>query len=121
MILAAYMARMDSDDPAKALECMEPDLRFLIALPGREVTGQSRDDFAGYIAGRRAVDRVHHILRSAVDGDLEMVYGVVTDGGRTTGAFQSLAVVSANGRIARYQSFFTASFELFDDGAGGSR
>jgi len=114
MILAGYMACMDSDDPEKALQYLEPDLRFLIALPGREVTGQSRADFAAYICGRNAVERVHHILRSAVDGDLEMVYGVVTDAGTPTGAFQSLAVISPNGRMARYQSFFTPTFELFD-------
>jgi hypothetical protein len=118
MILTGYMACMDGDDPAQALEFMEPDLRFLIALPGREVTGRSRADFAAYIGGRQAVARVHHILRSAVDGDLEMVYGVVTDGGRRTGAFQSLALISANGRMARYQSFFTTSFELVDRPAG---
>src|SRR5947208_15251579 len=114
MILAGYMACMDGDEPAKALEFMEPDLRFLIALPGREVVGRSREDFAAYIGGRHAVARVHHILRSAVDGDLEMVYGVVTDSGRRTGAFQSLAVISANGRMARYQSFFATSFALAD-------
>jgi hypothetical protein len=114
MVLREYMACMDSDDPDKALEYLEPDLSFLIALPGREVTGQSKEDFARYIAGRNAVERVHHILRSAVDGNLEMVYGVVTESGRPTGAFHSAAVVSNGGRIARYQSFFTTSFELLD-------
>jgi len=114
MVLAEYMARMDSEDPAKALEYLEPDFRFLIALPGREVTGVSKEDFARYIAGRNAVERTHHIIRSAVDGNLEMVYGVVIEAGAVTGAFHSAAVLTPAGRMARYQSFFTTSFELFD-------
>jgi hypothetical protein len=49
-----------------------------------------------------------------VDGDVEMVYGVVTESGRPTGAFMSAALVSPAGRMASYQSFFTTSFELVD-------
>jgi hypothetical protein len=114
MVLREYMACMDSADPAKALDWVEPDFRFLIALPGGEVTGSSRAEFADYLASRNAVDRVHHILRSAVDRDLETVYGVVTDSGRRMGAFHSAAVVSAAGRMARYQAFFSTSFDLLD-------
>lgn len=114
MVLREYMAVMDSNDPEKALEYLEPDFQFLLALPAGNATGSSRAEFATYIAGRNATDRVHHILRSAVDGDLEMVYGVVTDSGTPTGAFHSAAVVSPGGRMVRYQSFFTTSFELYD-------
>jgi hypothetical protein len=114
MVLREYMACMDSADPEKALDRVEPDFRFLIALPGGEVTGRSRADFAAYIAGRNATERVHHILREAVDRDLETVYGVVTESGRPIGAFHSAAVVSAAGRMARYQAFFSTSFDLFD-------
>jgi len=114
MVLREYMACMDSADPAKALDWVEPGFRFLIALPGGEVNGNSREDFAGYLAGRNAVERVHHILRSAVDRDLETVYGVVTESGRRIGAFHSAAVVSPAGRMARYQAFFSTSFDLFD-------
>lgn len=113
MVLHEYMACMDSD-PEKALDWVEPDFRFLIALPSGEVTGRSRADFAAYIAGRNATERVHQILRSAVDRDLETVYGVVTESGRPVGAFHSAAVVSAAGRMARYQAFFSTSFDLFD-------
>jgi hypothetical protein len=108
------MACMDSADPEKALDWVEPDFRFLIALPGGEVSGRSRADFAAYIGGRNATDRVHHILREAVDRDLETVYGVVTEAGRPIGAFHSAAVVSAAGRMARYQAFFSTSFDLYD-------
>ncbi len=114
MVLREYMACMDSDNPDKALEYVEPDFQFLIALPGGQVTGRSKEDFAAYIAGRNAVERVHHILRSVGEGDLEMVYGVVTEAGKPIGAFHSAAVVSPGGRMARYQSFFTTSFGLFD-------
>lgn len=114
MVLLEYMACMDGQNPEKALDYLEPDFRFLLALPGGQMSGQSREDFARYIAGRDAVERVHNVLRSAVDGNVEMVYGVVTESGRPTGAFHSAAVVSANGRMLRYQSFFTTSFELLD-------
>lgn len=114
MVLREYMACMDSADPAKALDWVEPGFRFLIALPGGEVSGASRADFAEYLAGRNAVERVHHILRSAVDRDLETVYGVVTESGRPVGAFHSAAVLSAAGRMARYQAFFSTTFDLYD-------
>ena len=112
MVLREYLARMDSADPGRALERVEPDFNFLIALPGGEVTGRSRADFAAYIAGRDATARVHHIMRAAVDGDFETVYGVVTDAGRRIGAFHSAAVVTPRGRMARYQAFFTVTFDL---------
>jgi hypothetical protein len=99
MVLLDYMARMDGDDPQRALECLEPDFRFLLALPGGDVTGASREDFARYIAGRAAVRRVHNILRSTVDGDFETVYGIVTESGR---------------------SYFTTSFELIDWSPAGT-
>ena len=113
-VLREYMACMDGADPGKALDWVEPDFRFLIALPGGEVTGRSKADFAAYIAGRDATERVHHILRSAVDRDLEMAYGVVTESGRPVGAYHSAAVLSPARRMARYQAFFSTSFDLFD-------
>jgi hypothetical protein len=118
VVLRDYMARMDSQDPDQALALLEPDFRFLIALPGGQVTGTSKEDFAAYIGGRGAVDRRHHVLRSAVDGNVELVYGFVTESGRTTGAFMSAAAVSPVGKMASYQSFFTTSFELIDGPSG---
>ncbi|MFC8259609.1 nuclear transport factor 2 family protein [Streptomyces sp. NPDC057291] len=113
-LLRDYMARMDSDRPEQALELLVPDFRFLIALPGREVTGRSKDEFAAYIGGRNAVERVHEILRYSSDGDLETVYGVVTESGKVVGSFLSAAVVTPDGKMARYQSFFTTTFDLVD-------
>ncbi|MEV0641728.1 nuclear transport factor 2 family protein [Streptomyces sp. NPDC050619] len=114
MGLRAYMASMDSRHPERTLDLLEPDFSFLIALPGKEAIGKSREDFAAYIEGRNAVDRSHEILRHSRDGDLETVYGVVTEGGRYVGSFLSAAVISPGGLLARYQSFFTTSFELVD-------
>lgn len=114
MVLREYMACMDGADPERALEWVEPGFRFLIALPGGEVTGRSRADFAAYIAGRNATAREHRILRAAVDRNLETVYGVVTESGRAVGAFHSAAVISTAGRMARYQSYFSTTFDLFD-------
>ncbi|MFI6931795.1 nuclear transport factor 2 family protein [Streptomyces sp. NPDC050287] len=114
MALRAYMASMDSRHPERTLDLLEPDFRFLIALPGKEVIGNSKEDFAAYIAGRNPVDRAHEILRHSRDGDVETVYGVVTEGGQYRGSFLSAAVVSPGGLLARYQSVFTTSFELVD-------
>ena len=44
----------------------------------------------------------------------DLDHGVVTESGRYTGSFLSAAVVSPGGLLARYQSFFTTSFELVD-------
>lgn len=114
MVLRDYMAGMDGQDPDKVLELLEPDFRFLIALPGGQRTGASRADFAEYIAGRHAVDRTHRIVRYAVEGDVETAYGFVVEKGETAGAFLSAARVSPAGLMARYQSFFTTEFDLVD-------
>lgn len=121
MALREYLSRMDGQDPARALELMEPDLRFLIALPSGEVTGKSKADFATYIDGRNPVERVHEILRHCADGDTEMVYGVVTEAGTPVGAFHSAAVISPNGLLARYQAFFSTTFALIDWPEGARR
>jgi hypothetical protein len=113
-VLRDYMARMDSDHPEQALELLVPDFRFHIALRGREATGRSKGEFAAYIAGRNAVERVHEILRHSSDGDLETVYGVVTESGKAVGSFLSAAVVTPDGQMARYQSYFTTTYDLID-------
>jgi len=116
MVVPEYMARMDSAKPFSALDVVEPDMRFLLALPDRQVTGRSRQDFADYIAGRNPAERLHVIQRRAVDSDLEMVYGVVTEKGEPTGAFLAAAKISPAGRIEHYLSFFNTSFRLLELG-----
>jgi hypothetical protein len=114
MGLREYLARMDGPDPITALDCLESDLEFLLALPTGHVTGKSRQDFADYISQRKPVDRVHKVLRFETDGDTEFVYGVVTEQGQFIGAFLGAAVLAASGRMRRYQSFFTTEFQLLE-------
>ncbi len=123
MVMREYMGCLDAGDPAGALALMDERLAFLIVLPSGPVTGTSKADFERYVAGRAAPpDRVHQVLRFAVDGDLELAYGLVTEAGRTAGAFMSAARVSPAGRIVRYQSLFDPAFALLDgpgpDGPG---
>ena len=114
MVIVDYFARLDGPDPMSGLELTEPDVEFLLALPDREVRGSGLDDLTAYIAGRPAVGRKHVILRSSTDIDLEMVYGLVTEGdGQGTGSFVSVGLVSPGGRLARYQSFFHPVFGMF--------
>jgi hypothetical protein len=115
MVMREYMGCLDAGDPAGALALMDERLAFLIVLPGGPVTGTSRADFERYVAGRAAPpDRAHRVLRYAVDGDVELAYGLVTEAGRTAGAFMSAARVSPAGRIVRYQSLFDPAFVLLD-------
>lgn len=115
MVLRDYMNLMDSTDPNEALHCMEPDLQFTLTLPTGQVQGTSRADFAAYITGRNAKGRTHHVLRQAVDGDMEFVCGVVTEDGERRGAFLSVAVVSEQGRMHKYVSFFDPDLALVDE------
>ena len=120
MVLRDYMKRMDGPDPSQALECLEPDLQFVIALPSGQVRGTSQEDFAAYIGARAAVDRAHHILREAADGDMEFACGVVTEGGEQRGTFISVAMVSGAGRMRRYVSFFDPDLPLEGESAAES-
>ena len=115
MALPEYMSHLDRGEEAEALSYMEDDVAFLLALPSGQVTGRSRADFERYVAGRAAPpDRVHNVMRHVITGDLEMVYGVVTEGGVPTGAFMSAATLSPQGRMRRYQSFFDREFFVLD-------
>jgi hypothetical protein len=114
MIIEDYYARLDGAEPLTGLELVEPEVEFLLALPGTEVSGSGRDALRDYIAGRPAVGRRHTVLRRCVDGDLEMVYGIITEGdGRGTGSFSSVALISDDKRVARYQAFFHPGFGMF--------
>ncbi|NKQ54692.1 nuclear transport factor 2 family protein [Amycolatopsis sp. K13G38] len=114
MVIEDYYARLDGPEPLSGLDLLEPDVEFLLALPGKEVTGRGRDDMRAYVAGRPAVGRRHNVVRRGSDGDLEMVYGFITEqDGRGTGSFTSVVLLSPDKKIARYQSFFSPAFNLF--------
>jgi len=66
-------------------------------------------------------DEVLRIFQSAgvderirADSQVQEEVSFVTEAGRPTGTFLSAAVVTPAGRMARYQSYFTTSFELID-------
>jgi hypothetical protein len=114
MLIREYMARLDSEQPRSAMDLVEEDVRFLLALPAGKVGGTSREDLWGYVSRRPPVTRRHHIVRESAHDDLEVVYGVVTDDGVETGAFLASARVSAAGRMQRYLVYFDPDFRLFD-------
>lgn len=121
MIIEDYYARLDGPEPLSGLELVDPAIEFLIALPGSEVRGTGLADLEAYITGRPPVGRKHDIRRRGADGDLEMVYGLITEGdGRGTGSFTSVALLSPDRRLVRYQAFFHPEFGMFPLPAGGA-
>jgi hypothetical protein len=115
MVIPEYMARLDGNDPRSAMDLVEPDVSFLLALPSGPIGGSSREDLWGYVSHRPAVVRRHHVTRTSVNGDFEVAYGVVTDDGVETGAFLASATLSAAGHMQRYLVYFDRSFRLVED------
>lgn len=114
MVITEYYARIDGREPLTGLELVEPDVEFLIALPGNEMTGKGQDALRDYLEGRPPVGRKHNVVRGCSDGDLEMVYGYVTEGnGKGTGSFSGVALLSPAKKVARYQAFFHPDFHMF--------
>ena len=66
------------DDPTTALDWLDDDIHYLLALPAGVVTGHSKKDFADYIDSRTPIERIHHVARHQVDGETEFVVGTVT-------------------------------------------
>jgi hypothetical protein len=116
MVLKRYYACLDGPDPRAGLEVATPDVQFHLATPGRTIEGNGADDLAAYIDSRDAAgkDRVHHVLASAVDGDLEFHYGVVLEAGRPTGALLSAIHTTPDGRFDRYVTLFQTGVALLD-------
>ncbi|XKH52449.1 hypothetical protein LG284_10520 [Citricoccus nitrophenolicus] len=114
MLIPRYMRALDGNDPAGAMELVEPDVSFNIVLPKGTVSGSSREDLQGYVSGRPPVVRRHNILRTTRSGDFETVYGVVTDDGLETGAFLASARISARGLLQRYLVYFDLDVRLFE-------
>jgi hypothetical protein len=117
MILPRYYAQLDGPRPADGLGLAAPDMRFLIAMPGRTVEGHSRDDLADYIANRDAAgrNRVHRIRASATHGDVEFHYGEVLEDGRRTGVLLSAIRTTGDGRFDRYLNLFETTVPLLGD------
>lgn len=116
MLIPRYMGALDGNDPAGAMDLVEPDVSFNIFIPSGTVSGTSREELWGYVSGRPPLVRRHNILRTTRSGDFETTYGVVTDDGRETGAFLASARISEHGRLQRYLVYFNLDIRLFDLG-----
>jgi hypothetical protein len=113
--LSRYYRALDDGRIDDALQLLDPDLRFVMVLPAGTRRGQGRADMGAYLAGRGVADRAHVVLRQSRDGDVEFLYGRVTDGGATTGRFLSGARVGLDGLIASYEVTFDTEHVLVDD------
>jgi ketosteroid isomerase-like protein len=111
--LLRYYTAVDSGDIDDALRLLAPDVQFAILLPGTVRRGHDRQGLGDYLRGRGDVQREHVPLRSAVDGDLEFVYGaVIEDSVTTTGHFLASVRVDSEGLIATYQVAFDPELQL---------
>jgi hypothetical protein len=113
--LATYYRALDEDRIDDAMAMLDPDIRFVIVLPAGPRRGESRDDMEAYVSGRGVPDRAHVVLRESRDGDVEFLYGKVTDGGTTTGRFLSGVRLGADGLITSYQVTFDTEHVLVED------
>lgn len=113
MGLREYMARMDSPDPKSALELLTPEVEFLLTRQAGEIHGRGRVDFAAYIASRPARAGHRHVIqRYQRDRDTELVWGYVEEANSPTGCFLGAAVLTEDGLIKAYQTFFQNYFHL---------
>jgi len=84
-------------------------------LPNGALRGASRQDMLDYLESRPPVQRRHHLLRTAVDGDTEFVYGAVTDNDAVTGRFAAVARIE-DGAIRTYQVTFDLELVVVPSG-----
>jgi hypothetical protein len=104
--LAHYYSTLDDGGIADAVSLLHEDVRYAIVLPSGVNRGTSRQGIQGYLESRPPVQRKHHLLRTARDGDTEFVYGAVTDNGAVTGRFAAVAHLDGDGTIDAYQVTF---------------
>ena len=103
--LARYYATLDDIGIRDAVALLHEEVHYAIVLPSGVQRGTSRHGMLDYLESRPPVQRRHHLLRKAVDGDTEFVYGAVTDDGAVTGRFAAVARVE-DGKIRTYQVTF---------------
>ena len=113
--LASYYQAIDENRIDDALAMLHEKVGFVIVLPTKTRRGRSRAEMGDYLTGRGVSDRKHVVLRESRDGDLEFVYGKVTDGPVTTGRFLSAARLGPDGRLASYQVPFDVEHDLLED------
>jgi len=117
--LAKYYGCIDDGRLDDALALLHEKVRFVMVLPAGTRRGEGREEMRGYLAGRGVPDRRHVVLRESRDGDVEFVYGAVTEGPSsnpvTTGRFLAAARLGADELIASYQVTFDLEHDLLED------
>lgn len=89
---------MDSDHPDRVLDLISDDFHLSVQFStgsGRaaEFTGD-RAGLVSYLAQREKGTRVHHVVRSAHSGDVEMALGRVTRDGDFEASFNASALIA---------------------------
>jgi hypothetical protein len=113
--LSRYYRAIDEDRIDEALAMLHEKVGFVIVLPTTARRGRGRADMGGYLSGRGVPDRRHLVLRESRDGDMEFVYGKVTEGPVTTGRFLAAVRLGPDGLIASYQVTFDLEHDLLED------
>jgi hypothetical protein len=113
--LSRYYRALDEDRFDDALAMLDPAIRFTLVVPAGTRRGQGRADMGAYLGDRGVPNRAHVVIRESRDGDVEFLYGRVTDAGTTTGRFLSGVRIGENGLIASYQVTFDAEHVLVED------
>jgi hypothetical protein len=116
--LANYYSTLDGGGIAEAVSLLHEDVRYAIVLPNGAVRGFHRKDMQAYLESRPPVQRRHHLLRTARDGDTEFVYGAVTDNDTVTGRFAAVAHIDGDGLIDAYQVTFDLELVVVPSGEG---
>ena len=113
--LSRYYGTIDEDRIDDALAMLHEEVSFVIVLPTATRRGRGRADMGGYLSGRGVSDRRHVVQRESRDGDVEFVYGKVTEGAVTTGRFLAAVRIGPDGLIASYQVTFDLEHDLLED------
>jgi hypothetical protein len=113
--LSRYYRAVDEGRIDDALSMLDEKVAFVITLPAGTRRGVGRVAMGGYLSGRGVGDRAHVVLRQSRDGDVEFVYGRVTEGGATTGHFLATAYVGPTGLVGGYQVTFETEQPLVED------
>jgi hypothetical protein len=105
--LERYFAALDGSDRFSSLAMVADDLEFAIQWATED--GRSRQLVGGRAELRRFVEAddmrgwAHHILHSAVDGDVEFAVGETRwDDGRRISTFAVTVELDEQGRMRRY-------------------
>jgi len=113
--LSEYYRAIDEGRIDDALAILDEKVAFVIVLPAGTRRGHGRADMGGYLGSRGVSDRRHVVLRESSDGDVEFLYGKVTDGPVTTGRFLAAVRLGSDGLIASYQVTFDPEHDLLED------